>query len=42
MAAPTEAGKAEAMLAAIRMEVPLPSFKSVSREAICTIPEAFP
>ena len=36
MAAPTEAGRADAMLAAIRMEVPLPSFKSVSSDAICS------
>ena len=35
IAAPTDAGRAEAMLAAMRMEVPFPSFSSVIKEAIC-------
>lgn len=35
-AAPTEVGKPEAMLAKIRMEVPLPSLSSEMVSAICS------
>lgn len=35
MAAPTDAGSAEAIFAAMRIEVPFPNLRSVSSEAIC-------